>query len=337
MADANVGWVVGDNSRVLRTTNGGTAWTLQTPGGPAANYRDVDALDANTAWVVGTGGAMRRTDDGGATWTVVTGGPAGNVNGVSMLSPTNVVVVAGTPREIWRTTDRGVTWTLVSTAGTCDWGSVDAASPTVLYASGCANNQARSGDGGQTWTVRTDGWNEGDDTVAVSPLVAYFSDSGGGIDRTEDGLLTLPFHPTPVVIADNLVTGIAHAGADTVWAVGDSGTISRSNASAIVSDYAGGSTWGSGAATSMFGVCVQALGPTTVPVWAADTAGIAGTCQANDVDTWRAVPSAPTKIASATSTNPGRVDLVWGLRTSTSQPPGRYFAAVTFEAIAPAV
>lgn len=337
MVDPSTGWVVGDNSRVLRTTDGGSNWTLQTPGGAAANYRDVDALDASTAWVVGSGGAMRRTDDGGATWTVVSGGPAGDVTGVAMLSPTTVVVTTATPREIWRTTDRGVTWTLASTAGTCNWYSIDAASPTVLFASGCSNNLARSSDGGQTWTVRTDGWNEGDDTVAISPMIAYFSDVGGGIDRTEDGLVTLPFHPTPVVIADNRVTGIAAAGADTVWAVGDSGTISRSAAASTVSDYAAGSTWGSGAATSMFGVCVQALGPTTVPVWAADTTGVSGTCEANDVDTWRGVPSAPTKIASATSTDPGRVDLVWGLRTASSQPAGRYFAAVTFEAIAPSV
>jgi photosystem II stability/assembly factor-like uncharacterized protein len=335
MVDANVGWAVGDNSRVLRTTNGGTNWTIQTPGGAAANYRDVDALDANTAWVVGSGGAMRRTDDGGATWTVVTGGPTGTATGVAMLSPNTVVVVASTPREIWRTTDRGASWTRVSTAGGCDWGSVDAASPSVLFASGCGNDLARSADGGQTWTVRTDGYNEGDDTVAISPSIAYFTDIFGGVDRTEDGLLTLPFHPTPIVNPDGRVTGLAAAGADTVWTVGDSGTITRSNATAVISDYAAGANWGSGAATSMFGVCVQALGATTVPVWAADTTGVSGTCQANDVDTWRTVPSAPTKIASANTSQQGRIDLVWGMRSASNQPPGRYLAAVTFEALAP--
>jgi hypothetical protein len=171
----------------------------------------------------------------------------------------------------------------------------------------------------------------------MSPLVAYFTDTAGGIDRTEDGLVTLPFHPTPIVTPDGRVTGIAAAGADTIWAVGDSGTITRSNAAATVTDYAAGATWGSAPTTSAFGVCVQALGPTTVPVWAADTTGVSGTCEANDGDTWRAVPSAPTKIASATSTNPGRIDLVWGMRTSTSQTPGKYFATVTFEALAPNV
>ncbi|MCW2920135.1 MAG: hypothetical protein JWL76_9 [Thermoleophilia bacterium] len=333
--DASTVWVVGNGGRVLKTTNGGTTWT-PVNAGTAVNLYDVDSHDG-TLWISGDTGVVRRTDDAGATWTSVGGAMTGTVEAVEAV--TNLVTVAATssPSEIWRSANRGTSWTRVSTGIACAWHSLDAPSPTVVYVGGCSNVFGVSNDAGGSWNIRTDAWTEGEDIEAVSPTVAYQADSGGGIDRTYDGLGTLPFHPNDVGIFTGMVTGLAVPAVEDVWFVGSDGFIGRSVPAATVSDYAGGANWGSGTATSTFGVCVQSIGGTTTQVWAPDTTGISGTCETNDADTWRAIPNTATKIAQTAVGAAGRVDLVWGMRAATGQSPGRYFAPVTFEALAPAV
>ena len=335
VVDASTAWVVGQFGTVLRTVNGGTTWTA-TPQPSGANLRDVHAIDADEAWVSGDSGSIYRTLDGGATWTSLGGAMAGNVHGLAVLSQSVAVAVTSSPREIWRSADAGASWSLVSNTGDCNgWKSVDAASPTVVYVGGCGNNLGVSTDAGATWTIRLDGWNEGDDVEAISPQVAYFSDTGGGIDRTYDGLATLPFHPNSIAGFIGTVTGLAVPEVDSIWFSGSDGSIWRSDPSPGISDYSGSTNWSSGGATSTFGVCVESVGATTIPVWAADTTGISGTCETNDTDTWRAVPATPTKVAEAATGDPGSIDVVWGMRTSATQASGRYFAPVVWEAIAP--
>ncbi|MGH9768975.1 MAG: YCF48-related protein [Blastocatellia bacterium] len=75
------GWVVGNNGTILKTTNGGDAWTAQTSG-TAANLRDVYFVDANHGWAVGDSGVILTTSDGGATWSPEQSGVAANLRGV---------------------------------------------------------------------------------------------------------------------------------------------------------------------------------------------------------------------------------------------------------------
>lgn len=69
MLDATTGWVVGTGGTILRTTDGGTTWTLQTSG-TTVDLNGVHFLDASTGWVVGDHGLVLATSDGGATWHV---------------------------------------------------------------------------------------------------------------------------------------------------------------------------------------------------------------------------------------------------------------------------
>ena len=85
MLDANTGWAVGANARILHTVDGGGIWDSQwyepgsnghtntlygadfeaiplpTPSGSPQQYKYV-------GWAVGDDGRMLRTTDGGATW-----------------------------------------------------------------------------------------------------------------------------------------------------------------------------------------------------------------------------------------------------------------------------
>jgi hypothetical protein len=59
--------VVGFEGTILRTTDGGLHWTMQTSGTTRDLY-GVSFIDANTGIVVGTDGTILRTTTGGVTW-----------------------------------------------------------------------------------------------------------------------------------------------------------------------------------------------------------------------------------------------------------------------------
>src|SRR6201989_3006333 len=73
--DANNGTAVGEGGTILRTTDGGAHWTIQTSGyeGSGLTFAGVSFTDANTGMAGGTNlstdnAAVVRTTDGGSTW-----------------------------------------------------------------------------------------------------------------------------------------------------------------------------------------------------------------------------------------------------------------------------
>ena len=65
----NDGFVVGDNSTILKTTNGGTNWQLQTST-ISSSLKDVQFLNSQVGYICGTfpNGSFLKTSDGGNTW-----------------------------------------------------------------------------------------------------------------------------------------------------------------------------------------------------------------------------------------------------------------------------
>jgi photosystem II stability/assembly factor-like uncharacterized protein len=77
--DLNHGWIVGNSSKVLKTTNGGTTWTnvINTGIDPISESKCVFFLNANTGWIGTNDGNINdnpirevlHTTNGGASWT----------------------------------------------------------------------------------------------------------------------------------------------------------------------------------------------------------------------------------------------------------------------------
>ncbi|MEO8622289.1 MAG: glycosyl hydrolase [bacterium] len=68
-----VAWASGQRGTVLRTTNGGLLWTIDTvPGAASLDLRSIAATSAQTAFAMSIGDSSRifRTVDGGRTWSV---------------------------------------------------------------------------------------------------------------------------------------------------------------------------------------------------------------------------------------------------------------------------
>jgi photosystem II stability/assembly factor-like uncharacterized protein len=120
-ADAQHGWVVGDDGVTYGTTDGGVHWTSQgTP--DRLSLACVDAVSAGTVVVAGYGGRIGHSATGGASWTwlpTAASGYLGNLNAVDFTDANNGWIAAGQSSSgglpanagIFHTRDGGATWT----------------------------------------------------------------------------------------------------------------------------------------------------------------------------------------------------------------------------------
>ena len=103
--DANTVVAVGDFGTILRSTDGGASWTLQSSG-TTNGLLGVSFVDANTGTAVGGSGTILRTDDGGASWTRQSSGTMHSLHGVSFVDA-NTGTAVGESGTMLRTTTGG--------------------------------------------------------------------------------------------------------------------------------------------------------------------------------------------------------------------------------------
>ncbi|MDP4116709.1 MAG: YCF48-related protein [Bacteroidota bacterium] len=65
--DANTGWAAGNSGTIIRTTNGGNTWELQSSG-VKHNLNSVYFINGNTGWIAGDTNIILKTNNGGVTW-----------------------------------------------------------------------------------------------------------------------------------------------------------------------------------------------------------------------------------------------------------------------------
>jgi hypothetical protein len=119
--NTDICWMCGpggtSNSNVIRTTNGGTSWTLVSSSIPGSNdFYTICALDADNCWVGAGDGGLWHTTNGGTNWTFVTLSPGAVFINVVHFFDANYGFIQGDPvTNQWRyyiTTNGGANWTL---------------------------------------------------------------------------------------------------------------------------------------------------------------------------------------------------------------------------------
>jgi photosystem II stability/assembly factor-like uncharacterized protein len=120
-----VGWAVGTNGTIIKTTNGGNTWADISPGAGVTTQtlNAVYFINANQGWVVGNNGTFLRTTNGGTSW-ITTGSPSTghHLTGVCFYNGNAGAVVGNSTtsnqRSHWRTTNGAVepspTWSTAS-------------------------------------------------------------------------------------------------------------------------------------------------------------------------------------------------------------------------------
>lgn len=189
-------WASGSGGTVLRTTDGGATWNVNTvPGADSLDFRDIQGFSATVAIVMATAGRIYRTADAGTTWQVVYAATDTSVflDAISFWDAQHGVVM-GDPIDgaflILLTGDAGRSWQPLSrdrspealpgeaafaASGTCltVWGSRHAWFGT---GGGPVARVFRSADRGRSWTA------------ASTPLVADDPSAGVFSVAFEDSL-----------------------------------------------------------------------------------------------------------------------------------------------------
>ena len=159
--NSTVGWIVGADRQIYKSTDSGANWSTQTSSMADAwrDLYDISCVDTDVCYIVGEGGRAEKTIDGGANWTQVTTGTANHLNSVFALDADTVVAV-GNSGTILKTTDGGANWSSMSSSpsiGANHINSVVFVNATTGWFGGASGKLYKTTDGGLNWSEQTSG------------------------------------------------------------------------------------------------------------------------------------------------------------------------------------
>jgi photosystem II stability/assembly factor-like uncharacterized protein len=220
--DRDLGWVVGHDSVILRTSDGGKTWEIvHWAPEEESPLLDVWFSDADNGFAIGAYGSFYRTSDGGETWSLE---PINewdfHLNHIARAADGRLYMAAEAG-VIYRSDDGGETWTeLASPYEGSFFGTLPLDGDTVLVF-GLQGHLFRSEDAGESWTtietgtttMLTDGIRLADGTIVISGL-------GGTLLVSSDGGSTFELRPQP---DRRGVSAIVEAGDGQLLMVGEFG------------------------------------------------------------------------------------------------------------------
>jgi|GEM_PF-2063218 len=149
MFSATDGIALGDGGAVVKTFNGGTAWSQVTV--PTVNNLQYAVfLDTSTGWAVGTNGTIVRTLDSGTSWVVQNSTTTENVFGMAYIDSNNLWAV-GDNSTLLRTINGGTTWTKVNYSFGANLKSIFFVSQNIGWIAGANGTIYKTTDGGTSW------------------------------------------------------------------------------------------------------------------------------------------------------------------------------------------
>ena len=183
----NIGWIIGSDGFIMKTTNSGTDWIHQSSG-TITNLMEVRFVDEQTGWIVGESGKILKTINGGLTWIPQSSGTTYNLYSIHFINSTTGWVV-GWGGTILKTTNGGITWIFHNTHTHYDLFSVCFINASIGWTVGVTNADRypsetdssiilKTTDGGQTWVKK--GENLTSEYPTVGFLTVEFIDTDNG-------------------------------------------------------------------------------------------------------------------------------------------------------------
>ncbi len=233
------GGTFGDSAKVFHSGDGGLSWEPQLA--PSAlKLFDICFKDSLNGTAVGLSGVILCTKDGGKTWQKKNSPTNEWLLSVDFVGD-SIWVAAGGNGTIIRSVDFGESWNSIN-GPTNEWlTSVDFLDDSLGFGCGNQGTILRTEDGGQNWDRSNfDGALEVDfvgieSTVSFTGLEKSTSFQDTDILVTAVGQLGTIFHSNDAGLTwtqqdsktKNNLTAVSYANANTVFAVGDVGTVIR--------------------------------------------------------------------------------------------------------------
>lgn len=194
--DRNLGWVVGHDSAILRTVDGGATWNLVSwAPDDESPFFDVWFSDANNGVVIGAYGGYWETTDGGETWSSRWISEDDWHLHKIVPSEGGRLYIAGEAGSVYRSDDNGENWVTLPTLYQGSYFGILPLEGDNVLLFGLRGHLFRSEDAGESWdeletgtvAMLTDGQLLGDGTVLITGL-------GGTVLTSSDGGRTFELH-----------------------------------------------------------------------------------------------------------------------------------------------
>jgi len=114
--DINNGFIVGNAGTLLKTTDGGTTWDLQSLG-TTVNLKTISFLDSQNGYIFGPGKTFYKTTDAGNSWQNLSDSIKYSFQAMSFLDLQNGIAIQSASYDtarVYSTTDGGLSWNYLS-------------------------------------------------------------------------------------------------------------------------------------------------------------------------------------------------------------------------------
>jgi photosystem II stability/assembly factor-like uncharacterized protein len=216
----DTGWACGDLGTVIKTTDGGSSWTVEQTNTTTPILK-VNSYNGQIVIASGYSGLILRSSDSGTTWTTEASGVTGDLWGLQMINDT-LGWACGNSNSFIKTTDGGLTWQAVTNTGlNTEYWWIDFMNKGYGFVA-CDNGIAlKTTDGGNSWTEHQAGDNNHLFSVDVidSLHIAAGGNAGkhvyssdGGVTWVPTPMYQLPNEPVNCVKYINIDTGYIAVG-----------------------------------------------------------------------------------------------------------------------------
>lgn len=104
--NTETGYAAGNNSTLLKTTNGGYPWFPLNTGFSNIHFKSIQFYDDNTGYIIGSNGFVARSTNGGNTWSQQSSQTSQSLNGINILNK-DTILAAGNSGILLRTFNGG--------------------------------------------------------------------------------------------------------------------------------------------------------------------------------------------------------------------------------------
>ena len=154
MHDERLGWAVGHDAMILRTTDGGATWEIihQAPE-LELPLLDIFFHNENEGVAIGAYGYYLESTDGGDTWSerIIAEEDDFHLNSLSAAGD-GLMFIAAEAGVIYRSVDRGLNWVSLDSPYFGSWFAIHAVNEEIILIAGLRGNLFRSEDGGDSWS-----------------------------------------------------------------------------------------------------------------------------------------------------------------------------------------